>query len=80
VYQMKISHPVVWIAFYFHDLRQQLFPGIIPPGSALWTCAEGWSRAVRESILPHMDDFTGDPSSPNEATQTFSRDLCSWPE
>ena len=63
----------VWdLHFNFHGSPASTVPGIIPPGSAYGPAAErlvaGRERIYFDRI---WDDFTGDPSKPDEATRNF---------
>src|SRR6266550_1583027 len=72
--KMKILlNPGVWdLHFNFHGSPAAIVPGIIPPGSAYGPAAErlvaGRERIYFDRI---WDDFTGDPSKPDEATRNF---------
>lgn len=72
--KMKILlNPGVWdLHFNFHGYQAATVPGIIPPGSAYGPAAErlvaGRERIYFDRI---WDDFTGDPSKPDEATRNF---------
>src|SRR5438270_7378222 len=72
--KMKILlNPGVWdLHFNFDACQAATVPGIIPPGSAYGPAAErlvaGRERIYFDRI---WDDFTGDPSKPDEATRNF---------
>src|SRR5438552_1527306 len=72
--KMKILlNPGVWdLHFNFHGYQAATVPGIIPPGSAYGPAAErlvaGRERIYFDRI---WDDFTADPSKPDEATRNF---------